>query len=113
MAPGMDASTAATLLSVSGSSNISTNANLSLAKGKSMSMDQIDKTSQDFESMFVGQMLDQMFGETEGDDMFGDSDTSDVYRGMMVDQFGKEIAQAGGIGIAAYVKQELLKLQEV
>jgi Rod binding domain-containing protein len=31
----------------------------------------------------------------------------------MVEQYGKQISQSGGIGIADYVKRELLKLQEV
>lgn len=74
---------------------------------------QIDKVSSDFESMFVSQMLDQMFGDSLGAEAFGDSESSEVYKGMMVEQYGKQIARSGGIGIASYVKQELLKLQEI
>lgn len=80
---------------------------------KGMSNEQMDKVSSDFESMFVSQMLEQMFGDSLGDDAFGDKETSEIYKSMMVDQYGKQIANAGGIGIAAYVKQELLKLQEI
>ena len=78
----------------------------------SMSNDQIDKVSNDFESMFIGQMLDQMFGDSVGTEAYGDSQTSDVYKGLMMDEYGKIISRAGGIGIADYVKRELLKLQE-
>ncbi len=78
----------------------------------SMSNDQIDKVSKDFESMFVGQMLEQMFGDSEGTEAFGDSQSSEVYKGLMMDEYGKQITRSGGIGIADYVKQELLKLQE-
>lgn len=74
---------------------------------------QIDKTAKDFESMFVSQMLDQMFGESIGDEMFGDSQTHEIYKNLMLEQYGKEISSAGGIGIADYVKTELLRLQEV
>ena len=78
-----------------------------------MSVEQADKVSKDFESMFVGQMLEQMFGDSLGSSAFGDSETSDVYKGMMMDAYGKEIAKSGGIGIADYVKRELLKQQEI
>lgn len=74
---------------------------------------QIEKTAKDFESMFVAQMLEQMFGESLGDDLFGDKQTDEVYKGLMMEEYGKEIAKAGGIGIADYVKRELLRLQEV
>lgn len=77
-----------------------------------MSKDQIDKTSQDFESMFLSQMLEQMFGDTEGSEAYGDEQTSEVYRGLMMEEYGKLITRSGGIGVADYVKRELLKLQE-
>jgi len=80
---------------------------------KDMSTDQVDKVSKDFESMFVSQMLEQMFGDSLGAEAFGDRETTEVYKAMMVEEYGKQISNAGGIGIAAYIKQELLKLQEI
>ncbi|MDE3015894.1 MAG: rod-binding protein [Pseudomonadota bacterium] len=77
-----------------------------------MGAPQIDKVAKDFESMFVGQMLEQMFGESMGTDAFGDAESADIYKGLMTDAYGKEITNAGGIGIADYVRKELLKLQE-
>lgn len=72
-----------------------------------------DKTAKDFESLFITQMLEQMFGESVGTELFGDEESSDVYRQLMVEQYGKKISDSGGIGIADYVKRELLKIQEV
>jgi flagellar protein FlgJ len=80
--------------------------------GGAMTEAQADKVSKDFESMFVGQMLEQMFGDSLGADAFGDEQSADVYKSLMMDAYGKEIAKSGGIGIASYVKRELLKLQE-
>jgi peptidoglycan hydrolase FlgJ len=77
-----------------------------------LSTSQIDDVAKDFESMFIGMMLEQMFGDSLGSEMFGDKQTADVYKGLMMDAYGKEIANAGGIGVASYVKTELLKLQE-
>lgn len=68
--------------------------------------------AKEFESMFIAQMLEGMFGESVGVEAFGDSDTFEIYKGLMMDAYGKEIANAGGIGIAGYVQTELLRLQE-
>jgi len=73
----------------------------------------IDKAAKDFEAIFLGQMMSQMFGESTGEEMFGDSDSNEIYRGMMMEQYGQQISKAGGIGIADYLKRELLKAQEV
>ncbi|MDX2112434.1 MAG: rod-binding protein [Alphaproteobacteria bacterium] len=83
------------------------------ARASRMTNEQIDKTAKDFESMFLSQMLEQMFGESVGSELFGDEQTSEIYKGLVVEQYGKEIARSGGIGIADYVRKELLRLQEV
>jgi len=69
--------------------------------------------SKDFESMFIGQMLESMFGDSEGTEAFGSSESNDVYKGLLMDEYGKMISRAGGIGVADYVRKELLKLQEI
>ena len=83
-----------------------------LSSTKHMNGAQIDQASQDFESMFLSQMLEQMFGDSLGTESFGDEETHEIYKGLMVDEYGKIITKNGGIGIAGFVKQELLKLQE-
>ncbi len=83
-----------------------------LNKKKPMSPEKADAAAKDFESMFIAQMLGNMFGDaTVG--LFGDEETHEIYKTMMVDAYGKEISHMGGIGIASYVKRELLTLQEV
>ena len=79
---------------------------------KNMTDSQIKQVSSDFESMFIGMMIEHMFGESVGAESFGDRESADVYKGLMTDILGKQIAAAGGIGIAPYVQAELLKLQE-
>ena len=36
----------------------------------------------------------------------------EVFRSMLLQEYGKTIAQSGSLGIANHVKQEMLKLQE-
>lgn len=73
----------------------------------------IAKIAQDFESMFIGQMLQNMFSGMESDSLAGDPETDDVYRSWLVDEYGKMITKAGGIGVADHVQRELLHLQEM
>jgi Rod binding domain-containing protein len=70
--------------------------------------------AKDFESLFVAQMLKHLFADVgEEANLFGDAETSDIYKEWMVEQYGKLITDAGGIGVADHVQKELLKLQEI
>lgn len=84
-----------------------------VGKKGAMNLDQINRTAQDFESVFISQMAQNMFGDSIGSEAFGSEETSDIYKSMMMNEFGKQITKAGGIGIAGTVKQALLKLQEM
>lgn len=106
------ANTAAMMMSGSKAGGNSALSSLAVGKSGSMTDAQAEKAAKDFESMFISQMLQSMFGDSEGDSAFGDSESNDVYKGLMMENIGKEISKAGGIGIADSVKQELLKLQE-
>jgi Rod binding domain-containing protein len=89
-----------------------------LSKSKNITKEQAEIAAKDFEAMFLSQMLEPMFGESVGNEAFGSEESQEIYKSMMVNEYGKQIANAGGIGIASYVKeslmrQSLLKLQEV
>ena len=73
----------------------------------------IDAVSQDFEAVFLSQMLSSMFSGEEFTSFFGGGTSGDIYKSFMMNEYGKVLAQSGGIGIASQVKQELLKLQEI
>ena len=73
---------------------------------------QVAKTAQDFEAFFLGQMLQPMFEGLQAEAPFGGGHAEKIWRTMMVDEMGKAMAEAGGIGIADSVKREILRLQE-
>lgn len=58
-------------------------------------------------------MLGQMFSGIETDHLFGGGHSEEIYRSMLVDEYGKLISKSKGIGIAESVQKEMLKLQEV
>ncbi|WP_321339391.1 rod-binding protein [Breoghania sp.] len=70
------------------------------------------KTAKEFEAVFLQQMLTSMFDTIEGGGTFGDGASSDIWRGMLTEQYAGAITDAGGIGIADAVQRELLTLQE-
>lgn len=80
---------------------------------QTQNVDKLRKTAEDFEAVFLSQMLKPMFEGIKADDAFGGGHAEDMYRSLMVDEFGKSIAQSGGIGIADRVMSEMLRMQEV
>ena len=70
------------------------------------------KVGQEFEAVFLSQMIAHMFEGVGDDKLFGGGETGKLFRSMMQDEYGKTIARSGGIGIAESVTREVLKLQE-
>jgi flagellar protein FlgJ len=81
-------------------------------KPNAMTEAQADKVSKEFEAMFLGQMLNHMFSGISTDGVFGGGEGEKMFRSMQVEEFAKSLTQRGGIGIAASVKREILKMQE-
>ena len=69
--------------------------------------------AQDFESIFLNNMFQQMQTGIDGDGPFGGSGALKVWRSFMTDQYAKTFTKAGGIGIANHVYQELLRHQGI
>ena len=69
--------------------------------------------AQDFEAFFLSQVFEEMFAGVEPDEMFGGGQGETVFRSLMLQEYGKAVANRGGIGIADAVQKEILKLQEV
>lgn len=67
----------------------------------------------EFESVFLTEMLSHMFTETEADAPFGGGSAEQTWQGLMNQQYGKTLANAGGVGIARHVYDQILRLQEV
>lgn len=72
----------------------------------------IDKAAQDFESVFITQMLQPMFDGIAVDPIFGGGHGEEIMRSFMVQEYGKIIAKNGGFGLASAVKAELIRTQQ-
>ena len=71
------------------------------------------KAAEEFEAVYLAQMLKPMFDSVEIDPTFGGGAAEETWRSIQVDEMAKQIARNGGIGLADVVAKEMLRLQEV
>ena len=80
--------------------------------GKAMDQKKVHDAAQKFESFFVSQMLDHMTAGIETDPTFGGGHGEDTWKSMLNQEYGKEIAKSGRLGITEQVMKGMIKMQE-
>jgi len=75
-------------------------------------MDATKKAAKEFEAVFISQFLGSMFEGIQTDGMFGGGQGEQIFRSMMLDQYGKQLANQGGFGLADAVTRSLIQHQE-
>ena len=79
--------------------------------GAGESRAQITKTADKFETSFLSSMLGEMFQGVSTEGPFGGGQGEQAFRSFMMDAFAQQITRSGGIGVAASVQKEMLKMQ--
>ena len=69
--------------------------------------------AEEFEAIFISQLLAPMFSGLSTDGPMGGGHAEEVWRGMLIEEYGKAIAKKGGLGVADNITRELLKHQEI
>jgi peptidoglycan hydrolase FlgJ len=74
---------------------------------------QIKETSQKFEAAFMSVMIGQMFEHEDDsvDKAFSGGDGAKMFQSFMSDGIAKKMVANGGVGLAASVQREMLKMQ--
>ena len=75
-------------------------------------MAKIEAAAKDFEAVFLSEMLKPMFEGIEVNEIFGGGKGEEIFSDMIVQEYGKKISEAGGIGLASFVRTELIRQQE-
>ena len=71
------------------------------------------KAAQDFEAVALNEFLKPMFDTVDlSSTPMGGGEGEQAWRPMMVDAVAKQIAHAGGLGIAAPVFRQMIQMQE-
>jgi Rod binding domain-containing protein len=72
---------------------------------------QIHQTAQKFEASFLTSMLQTMFKSVTTAPPFGGGPGEDMWKSFLAEAMAKDMARRGGVGVAASVEREMLKLQ--
>jgi peptidoglycan hydrolase FlgJ len=86
-------------------------ADLSARVAGAQTREQARLLAQEFERMFLAQMMQPMFAGLDASGPFGGGMAEDVFRPMLLDQYASSLSAGGGVGVADAVYREILKLQ--
>ena len=72
----------------------------------------LKKTADDFESMFLEQMVDRLTQSSETEGPLGENGTGgSVWRSMLSNEYAKSIAKSGGVGISDQIMRSMIQMQ--
>ena len=69
----------------------------------------IREASTDLEAILLKMMYTEMYKTVPKDELFGDDNAMEIYQDMYHEELTKEMAKAGGIGLADYIYSQLTK----
>ena len=71
-----------------------------------------EEAAESFEAFFLSRMMESMFEGISTEGMFGGGQAEKIYRSLLLDEYGKEMAKVGSVGVKDYGMQAVLQLQE-
>jgi Rod binding domain-containing protein len=71
-----------------------------------------EATAREFEAVFLGQMAKLMMESVEVGDEFSGGHGEEMFRGVLAEKLGAEMARGGGIGLAPAVLDQIIRMQE-
>ena len=74
--------------------------------------EQARQVGEEFEAVFLAQMLEHMMGESTEDTLFSGAGQG-AWKGMLNEEYAKVMATAGGIGLADDLAREVMRYQDI
>ena len=71
----------------------------------------IRETAQKFEVSFLSVMMQSMTAGMKTPEIGGGGAGEDMFKSMLGEEMAKQVVKSGGIGVAASVQKEMLKMQ--
>ncbi len=84
----------------------------SQAGKSSAAKDPLMEKATEFESVFLNEMLKNMFTGLDEGGTYGNGEGAEAWKSMLISEYASTMTQSGGIGIASSVHSQLLQLQE-
>lgn len=75
---------------------------------KQASYEDVKKSVQDFEAFFLTQAFETMYNTVPVNENFGGGNGEKIFRSMLMQEYGKMTAQAGGIGLTNEIMAQLV-----
>ena len=82
------------------------------SKAPVLDMNKAKESAESFEAFFLTRMMESMFEGVSTEGMFGGGHAEKVFRSLLLDEYGKEMAKVGSVGVKDYVMQAILQMQE-
>ena len=73
---------------------------------------QVKAAAKDFEAVFISEMISHMFEGVGTDPMFGGGSGEDMFHGMLVQEYGKQMAKGQGLGISDQLQKMMIQMQQ-
>ena len=74
------------------------------------SPEEVEKAAKEYEAVAVTKMLQQMYSDVKIDPLFGNKNTESIYKDMLLNEYGKLVADNGGIGLAKALTKDVQKM---
>jgi peptidoglycan hydrolase FlgJ len=79
---------------------------------KSRNKDDLEKTCQDFESLFVSYMMQQMRQTIPEGGLINRSQGEKIYTGMLDNEIAKTVSNSQGMGLARIMYEQMAAIQD-
>ena len=83
----------------------------SKTKASSINIEKATEAAREFEAVFIAEMMKPMFEGIEVEAPFGGGKGEEVFRSMMLQEYGKETAKNGGFGLADQLTKAMIQMQ--
>lgn len=70
------------------------------------------EAAEEFEAVFIAEMMKPMFEGISTDGMFGGGKGEEVFRGILLQEYGKMIAHTGSVGLSSQIKDAIIQMQK-
>lgn len=71
------------------------------------------RVAEEFESVFLTEMLGPMFDGLDTEGLGGGGMGEQIFRPMLIERYAESIARSGGVGIADSVVREFMRMQQM
>ncbi len=83
-----------------------------LSKGVA-NQEKIKNVAEEFEAVFMGQMLKPMWEGLETNELFGGGPGEDVMKDLLVQEYGKAMVKSDGGRLSSTIVEAMIRMQEV